>query len=221
LRRVPVLSAINVSGKHRFAALGSATRQDQWLRDNRIDYAAQLDDAWYVNSGFDKGHLSRREDAEWGQTLAAARTAADMTCSYANAVPQVPGFNRAVFGQHGQWGELEMDLLEQGVVHEAGKAARVCVFSGPLFDAEDPVYAAVQVALSCFKVVAWYAKDGTLRATAYRLSQQKLVGGIAFEVLNFDRLFKLEQKPLKWIETATGLQFPAVLKKADTFHAAQ
>ena len=32
--------------------------------------------------------------------MEAAKTAADMTCSYANAVPQVPAFNRAVMGYH-------------------------------------------------------------------------------------------------------------------------
>ncbi|MCR6476096.1 DNA/RNA non-specific endonuclease [Variovorax sp. ZS18.2.2] len=217
VRRVPVVSAINVHGKHRYDALGAETRKDNWLRDNRIDYDAQLDDKWYAKSGFDKGHLSRREDAEWGTTMAAAKTAADMTCSYANAVPQVPAFNRSVFGYHGKWGELEQKMLEEGVEGESGKASRICVFSGPLFLDDDPVYAAVQVALSCFKVVAWYDKDGALRATGYRLSQEELVGNIEFEVLNFDKLFKLEQKPLAWIERATGLVFPAVLKGADTF----
>jgi endonuclease G, mitochondrial len=216
VRRVPVVSAINVPGKYRYEALGKESRKDNWLRDNRIDYDAQLDDKWYAKSGFDKGHMSRREDAEWGTTMVAAKAAADMTCSYANAAPQVPSLNRAIFGYHGKWGILEQDLLEKGIKLEGGKAPRVSIFAGPLFDDEDPVYASVQVALSFFKIVAWY-KDDTLQATAFRLSQEKLVGGIEFEELHFDELLKTEQKPITWIEEATDLQFPNVLKNADTY----
>jgi len=217
VRRVPVLSAINVHGKHRYAALGSATRKDNWLRDSRVDYDAQLDDRWYARSGFDKGHLSRREDAEWGTSLALAKAAADLTCSYANAVPQVPAFNRAMMGYNGQWGQLEKKLLEAGVKKESAASARICVFSGPVFLDDDPVHASVQVALSCFKVVAWLGQDEALRATAFHLSQGTLLEGIEFEALNFDKLFKLQQVPLSWVENATGLGFASVLREADTF----
>jgi endonuclease G len=217
VRRVPVLSAINVHGKHRYAALGSGTRKDNWLRDSRVDYDAQLDDRWYARSGFDKGHLSRREDAEWGASMALAKAAADITCSYANAVPQVPAFNRAMMGYNGQWGQLEKKLLEAGVKNESARSARICVFSGPVFLDDDPVYASVQVALGGFKVVAWFNQNGALRATAFHLSQGTLVEGIEFEALNFDKLFKLQQVPLAWVESATGLAFACVLRDADTF----
>lgn len=217
VRRVPVVSAINVPHKYRYDALGKETRKDKWLRDNRIDYDTQLDDPWYAKSGFDKGHLSRREDAEWGINMASAKTAADMTCSFANAAPQVPALNRAIFGYHGKWGTLEQKLLEEGVRLEEGKGSRISLFAGPLFDDNDPVYASVQVALSFFKIVAWYNDDGALQATAFRLSQERLVGQIEFEELHFDELLKTQQKPIKWIEENTGLQFPNVLKNADTF----
>ena len=217
VRRVPVVSAINVHGKHRYPTLGSATRKDNWLRDSRIDYDAQLDDRWYAKSGFDKGHLSRREDAEWGTSLASAKAAADITCSYANAVPQVPAFNRAMMGYNGQWGQLEKKLLEAGVKNESARSARICVFSGPVFLDDDPVYASVQVALGCFKVVVWFDQHGALRTTAFHLSQDTLVEGIEFEALNFDKLFKLQQVPLAWVERATGLGFASVLRNSDTF----
>lgn len=216
VRRVPVVSAINVSGKLRYTTLDESTRKDNWLRDNRIDYDVQLDDKWYAKSGFDKGHLSRREDAEWGRNEAAAKAAADMTCSYTNAVPQVPAFNRAIFGYHGKWGQLEQNLLEQGVENERGKAARICVFSGPIFSDDDPVYAGVQVALQCFKIVVWYDGTGQLKTTAFLLTQADLVDGIEFEVLHIDKLFKLEQKPIRWIEEVTGLTFADALRNTDT-----
>lgn len=216
VRRVPVVTAINVHGKYRYAALGKESRKDKWFRDNRIDYDTQLNDEWYAKSGFDKGHLSRREDAEWGTTMAAAKQAADMTCSYANAIPQVPAFNRAIMRYHGLWGQLEGKLLEAGVENEIGKSARICVFSGPLFRDEDPVFKSVQVALSCFKIVVWYDSTSNLRTTCFRLSQEKMVGQIEFEVLRFDDVFKTHQCPLKEIEDATGLKFHDKLRETDT-----
>jgi endonuclease G len=216
LRRVPVVSCINVHGKYRYDALGKESRNDKWFRDNRIDYDAQLNDEWYAKSGFDKGHLSRREDAEWGATMSAAKRAADMTCSYANAIPQVPALNRAIMGYHGLWGQLEGKLLEVGVKNESGKSGRICVFSGPLFSADDPVYKAVQVALNCFKIVVWYDGTGALRTTCFRLSQEELVGEVEFEVLRFDEVFKTYQCPLKEIEAATGLAFHDRFRETDT-----
>jgi endonuclease G len=216
VRRVPVVSGINVHGKYRYEALGKDSRKDKWFRDNRLDYDVQLNDAWYAKSGFDKGHLARREDAEWGETMAAAKRAADMTCSYTNAIPQVPALNRAIMGYHGLWGLLEAKLLEAGVRNENRKSARVCVFSGPLFTPDDPVYKGVQVALSCFKVVAWYDGTGALRTTCFRLSQESLVGEVDFEVLRFDDVFKTYQCPLAEIEKVTGLAFHERLRETDT-----
>lgn len=216
VRRVPVVSGINVNGGSRYSALGKDTRVDNWLRDPRIDGDAQLSDDWYSKSGFDKGHMSRREDAEWGSTIDSAKRAADYTCSYANAIPQVPALNRAIFGYHGLWGQLESKLLEAGVEKETGKSSRICVFSGPIFKSDDPVFKSVQVALDCFKVVVWFDGAGTLRTTCFRLSQETLVGQIEFEVLHFDDVFKTYQCPLSQIEAWTDLKFAAALHKADT-----
>ena len=216
VRRVPIVSGVNVHGKYRYAALDAeGSRVDRWFRDNRIDYDVQLDDEFYARSGFDRGHLARREDAEWGTSAAKAKLAADLTCSYANAVPQVPALNRARFGYHGRWGQLEEELLEKGIENEEGKAARICVFNGPLFDADDPVFKGVQVALRFYKIVVWYERR-TLRTTCFQLSQEKLVGQIDFEVLRFDEVFRTHQVPIAKIEKATGLKFPDLLADTDT-----
>lgn len=217
VRHVPIVSGINVPKAMRHEELGKGTRDDHWYRDKRIDFDVQLNDAFYEKSGFDKGHLSRREDAEWGTSIDAAKRAADMTCSYANAVPQVPALNRAAFGFHGKWGELEKELLEQGVKGESGKSARICVFNGPLFAADDPVFKGIQVALSFYKVVVWFDGDGKLRTTCYKLSQEEFVGQIDFvEVLRFDEVFKTSQVPIRQIQRITGLKFHPTIVKADT-----
>jgi endonuclease G, mitochondrial len=217
VRRVPIVSGINVHAKYRYAELDvEGSRVDKWYRDNRIDYDVQLDDNFYKKSGFDRGHLARREDAEWGSSVAKAKLAADLTCSYANAVPQVPALNRAKYGYHGLWGQLEEQLLEKGVENESGKAARICVFNGPMFADDDPIFKGVPVALSFYKVVVWYDGVGKLRTTCYQLSQAKLVGEIEFEVLRFNEIFKTHQVPIGKIEHVTGLKFHDTIVNNDT-----
>ena len=217
VRRVPIVSAINVHGKYRYAELDTeASRVDRWFRDNRIDYDVQLNDEFYKKSGFDKGHLARREDAEWGTSVARAKLAADLTCSYANAIPQVPALNRAKYGYRGRWGQLEIEFLEKGIENEAGKAARICVFNGPLLADDDPVFKSVPVALTFFKIVVWYDGAGKLRTTCFRLSQEQLVGEIEFEVLRFDEVFKTYQVPIGRIEERTGLKFHDTIVNSDT-----
>ncbi len=217
VRRVPIVSAINVHGGKRFAELDEEdSRKDRWFRDNRIDFDVQLTNQFYAKSKFDRGHLARREDAEWGDSISAAKLAADMTCSYANAVPQVPALNRAKFGYKGKWGQLETELLERGAELERGKGARICVFNGPLFDENDPIFKGVQVALMFYKVVVWFNAAGKLQTTCYRLSQRNLVGEIAFEALRFNEIFKTSQVPIQLIQKITGLQFHETIVDNDT-----
>jgi endonuclease G len=217
-RRMPVVAAINVHRRYRYAELDEeGSRRDRWFRDNRIDYEVQLNAAYYANSGFDRGHLARREDAEWGYTVRSAKRAADLTCSYANAVPQVPALNRAKYGYRGEWGQLEEDLLEKGIEGEVGKAGKISVYSGPIFSDDDPVFREVKIPLSFFKVVAWYDEHGDLRTTCWRLSQRQLVSEIDFETLRFDEVFLSRQVAIAEIEEATGLEFHANLRERDTF----
>ena len=68
--------------------------EDKWFRDRRIDLDIQLNEEYYTKSGFDRGHMSRREDAEWGSPISFAEKAANMTCAYTNACPQVAELNR-------------------------------------------------------------------------------------------------------------------------------
>ncbi|HEX3081372.1 MAG TPA: DNA/RNA non-specific endonuclease, partial [Puia sp.] len=140
IRKMPIVSAINVEGNVADRK-DSSKRVDRWLQDNRIDPDAQLSDAYYSKSGFDKGHMSRREDADYGAKAADALQAANMTCMYTNACPQVPKLNRAP----GLWGDLEKIILEQGVKKEAGVESKICVYNGPIFLDSDPVYQSVQV----------------------------------------------------------------------------
>jgi len=209
IRKMPVVSAINVDGNPG-ERLDDTARKDKWLRDNRIDFDIQLGDEFYRGSGFDKGHMSRREDAKWGDTGEDADRDANLTCMYTNAVPQVPDINRAVYGYHGLWGQLEQIILEKGVEKEDGETTKICVYNGPIFVDTDPVFKSVQVPLRFFKIVVWKNGAGKPRTTAFILSQEDLVGGIKFEELQYDQEFKEHQCSIKYLEKLTNLQFTGI-----------
>lgn len=216
LRKMPVYSAINVEGNPALRK-DEEERVDVWLRDNRIEYELQLTDAYYSKSGFDKGHLSRREDADWGPTAAKAKEFADLTCMYTNACPQVPELNRS--NKSGLWGMLEKVILEKGVKKEEGRSSRISVFNGPVFKENDKAYKGVMIPMQFWKIIVWLNEADKLKATAFMLSQEELVGDINFdEELQFDQVkeFAEYQCSISEIEKLTKLDF-GTLKKVDTY----
>jgi len=214
-RRQPLLSAINVDGDMK-KRKDQTERDDKWIRDSRIGYNIQLDDDYYKKSGFDRGHMSRREDANWGNTPQEAKRNADLTCVYTNACPQVPGFNRS--NKKGVWGKLEKIILEKGANEEEGNTCKISVFSGPIFKDNDPVYKDVKIPLEYYKIICWLSDKGKLRVTAFKLSQVNLVGDIDFEELdiNENAEFKEYQCSLKKLHKETKIDF-SPLFGFDTF----
>ncbi|HVY75198.1 MAG TPA: DNA/RNA non-specific endonuclease [Puia sp.] len=222
VRMMPMISCINVAGDPG-ERKDKQKRKDNWLRDSRLSFDIQLDDPWYSNSGFDKGHMSRREDADWGDNAADALRNANLTCMYTNACPQVPKINRSSSGKDlGLWGKLEQIVLEKGLEKEPGKTSKASVFNGPVFQNDDPVYKAIQVPMDFFKIVIWLTDAGKLKATAFRLSQTKLVSTINFEEIDVDKntAFKPFQVSIKKLAQDTGFDFSA-LESIDTFEGDQ
>ncbi|RXK58556.1 hypothetical protein ESA94_18160 [Lacibacter luteus] len=219
VRMMPVISAINVDGDNN-KRLDKSKRKDVWLKDNRIDYDIQIGDSYYKGSGFDRGHMSRREDANWGKTAEEAKFFADMTCMYTNACPQIKTLNQGHTG--GLWGRLETIVLENGAMQERGKAARISVFNGPIFnDQRDPVFRGIQVPMEFYKIIVWYNDRKELKATAFRLSQSDLVDDIDFEAIDIDDnlTFKEYQCSIQSLERDTKLDF-SQLHQYDTYRKA-
>lgn len=215
LRRMPLISGINIDGDPN-KRKDESPRRDVWLRDNRIGFDIQLDDEFYRLSGFNRGHMSRREDANWGNTPEEAKRNADMTCFFTNACPQVPQINQS--SRKGLWGILEKIVLENGASQEKGQTAKISVFNGPIFKDDDPVFRGVQIPLDFFKIVLWLTDAGNIKATAFKLSQQTLLGDIDFEQLDLDQnvTFKAFQCSIKSLQKQTKLDF-SKLFKFDTF----
>jgi endonuclease G, mitochondrial len=225
ITKMPALSAINVEGDPD-KRLDNSKRSDDWLRDKRIDIGVQLTDKFYAGSGFDKGHMSRFEDANWDDTEGKALRNGIYTCFYTNACPQILTLNRG----GGLWGKLEKAILEQGVKKEDGKLGRITVFNGPIFSADkDRVFRGETIPMEFFKIVVWRNDDDEIKATGFKLSQEDLVKGIKFtesfniqeEAIDIDtnETFKEYQCSIKSLTKETKIDFSG-LDKYDTYDKA-
>lgn len=225
VRKMPLISAVNVSGDPALR-IDNSDRIDDWLRDARIDKMCQLDDKFYVRSNFDKGHMSRYQDAKWAIPISKDNELRNgvYTCFYSNACPQVPGLNRA----SGVWGKLEKAVLEKGVKKQTDTdEIKMTVFNGPIFNNKtDKIFRGVRTPMEFFKIIVWIDDDDNLKATAFKLSQKLLLSAVHFdeslrldlEALDIDKVieFKNYQCTIESISQATEIDFKG-LEEYDTF----
>jgi endonuclease G, mitochondrial len=160
-RRMPLYSIVNIDGSKR---VPNIERTDIWRRDPRIalEYQNHRDAYGNWNEGlFSRGHMTRREDPNWGTEKIA--TLADLdTFHVTNAVPQQQGFNAGV------WLSLEDYVLDN--TDDAN--LKVSVLTGPIFDDNDPGYFGIKVPTSFYKIVAFkHFRTKQLTTIGYRRSQ--------------------------------------------------
>jgi endonuclease G len=194
-RRLAYFTAVNLDGRKRRHEI--VRDQDRWFLDPRIDKDEQAGEAVYADNPLDRGHLVRRLDPAWGDSLEQAKVANDDTFHFTNCCPQHEDFNR----NQTTWAGLEDYILENAIAQNL----RVSVFTGPVLDDQDPQYRGVQLPLQYWKVVAMVKEDGALSATAYLLSQDSLVQGLE-EEFTFGA-YKSFQVPIRRVEELTGLGF--------------
>lgn len=166
-RRMPFFSCVNLDGTQERVV---KRRNVDWRYDPRIEVAHQiLSDGIYGHASeglFSRGHMTRREDPNWG-SLPTAEEADGDTFHVCNACPQVQNFNAPI------WLALE-EYIKKNAWHDD---MRVSVMTGPVFSDEDPVYrppglAEVKVPTDFWKVVVFqYDDSGEVVATAYMASQ--------------------------------------------------
>ncbi|HKB43369.1 MAG TPA: DNA/RNA non-specific endonuclease [Chitinophagaceae bacterium] len=226
VKRMPAISAVNVVGNAKWRK-DNSKRSDNWLRDKRIEIDYQLADKFYKGSPFDKGHMSRFEDANWDKTEKEALRDGIYTCMYTNACPQVPGINRA----GGVWGKLEKQVLEKGIKKESGDQAKMSVFNGPIFsDDKNKVYRGAIIPMDFFKIIMWLDDDNNLKATGFKLSQETLVDDSWFrekekesvvEAIDIENVmaFKEYQCSIKQLSSLTKIDFSGI-EQYDTFKGA-
>ncbi len=195
-RRLALFTAVNIDGS---ASVSVPRGGDPWVFDGRIPEEAQAGDELYADNDFDRGHLVRREDPNWGQTASVANRD---TFHFTNCAPQLSVFNQR------SWLSLEDYIL--GNTRRVGE--RATVFTGPVFRGNDPVYRGVAIPLAYWKVVAFIHDDGRPSASAYLidhdvdLDAQSLLFGA----------FKTYQRSVLAIEGLTNLDFGS-LREFDGF----
>lgn len=160
-RRQPLFSAVNIAGDR---SVRGVERTDVWRRDPRIPLEVQIHRESYGNASdglFSRGHMTRREDPNWGDKETAKQADAD-TFHVTNASPQQQSFNA------GLWLALESYILENVDQQDI----RASVITGPIFRDEDPVYKGVKVPRDFWKIVVYrHPELNELTALAYTRSQ--------------------------------------------------
>jgi len=202
IRRFAIYSAANVDFKGRYEL---ARPKDRWRFDPRIPAEMQVGESFYTRNAFDRGHLTRREDLEYGTTPEEAINAAADTCHWTNCMPQHAKFNQ---GKQ-LWQGIERHVLESAVDKDDFRAQ---VITGPVFDAEDPVLTGFEETpypLRYWKVVAAINASGKLFATAYLLDQRDTIAEFGLRgapEVPFPP-FKTYQTTIAAIERLTQLTF--------------
>lgn len=168
-RKFPIFTASNIDGK----LFKSVPRPKNWRIDTRVkDYQWGNDLYGARKSDFDRGHMTRREYVQWGETPDLAKKAAHSTFYYTNAVPQHEDLNQDV------WKNLEDYILH---TETRKKSLRICVFTGPVLQNDDPEFVTpvngekIKLPIIFWKVVIYPKKNGKLYRVGFLMSQRKLL----------------------------------------------
>lgn len=199
-RKLAYYTAVNIDGNIFF---NIKREPDKWFYDPRVSKTQQTGNDVYADNPLDRGHLVRRLDPAWGNSMALAKIANDDTFHFTNCTPQHHDFNA---GQS-LWAGLEDYILRNADAQDF----KVSVFTGPVFSDSDKAYRGIKLPRQYWKVVVMVRESGQLSATAYLLSQASLlntVGEEAFILEDFSYgAYKTFQVPVKRVEKLTGLDF--------------
>jgi endonuclease G len=207
--RTAWFSAANVDGKERPDL--PPRSGDAWFADLRIPPDHQLSQVAF-ETGIDRGHLTRRNDAAWGATAEIATKSTNDTFHFTNCSLQASAFNRSA----SRWQGLEQFLLEK---HAEQDRRRIIVFTGPVLNAKNPMYRndkmtySVPCPLQFWKVCVLVRESNhKLASTGFLLGQPEISELPGFEAFDVGA----SQLTLKQLEKLTGLNFGR-LKTYDIF----
>jgi endonuclease G len=196
-RRFAIFSAANIRFDKRYD-MNRPT--DVWRRDPRIADKYQIQNFYYAGNQFDRGHLTRREDMEYGDSAREALATAADTCHWTNCTPQHARFNQ----NKEIWQGIERHILEETIL--SGKFSAQ-VITGPVLDEGDPEYKDIQYPLQFWKVVAALTDKDELFATAYIASQEEVIAQYGIEKVELFGPYRTFQVKITEIERLTGLLF--------------
>lgn len=168
-RRLAYYTAVNIDG----SCWQDNARDGSWKEEKRIANDEQLGNKLYraEQSKFDKGHLVRREDPEWGDKELSLQ-AGNQTFIYTNCAPQHEKLNRDI------WADLEANILHAGA---DSLNVKVSVFTGPVLNSTDGSFVTpienqfIQIPNLFWKVVVWKKGDTKLYAVGFIQSQESFL----------------------------------------------
>lgn len=244
-RKLAFFSAVNVDSNKR--PDGAGRDGDVWYYDTRPANfkTTQLGAEFYskqktfeverTENPFDKGHLTRRLDAQWGDDNTQAMRNGNDSFHWTNCAPQHWRYNEG----SKKWLGLE-DYVIKGFANRTGRA---CVINGPVFDAplskdgpggrpvpnikgkrhKDPTFGVTSIPKLFFKVVSCERAAGSLATAAFLMSQEDLlraedrIKGLeaSLDEMLTETEARLYQVSVADLEKITGLDF-GPLKAADT-----
>ena len=156
---------------------------------------------------FSRGHMTRREDPAWGETLAEIQRGADDSMHVTNVTPQMQSFNAPI------WLALEDYALQ----HARDDDQKISVFTGPYFATSDKPQYGVLIPEKFWKVIAFvHDETGELCATGYEMSQKDNLRRMeddqefVFGAFVSPQLNILTQVSIATIEAHAGLSFGAL-----------
>jgi endonuclease G, mitochondrial len=194
-RRMCIFSAVNIDGLVEKADVDS---RPSWRYDPRIPRDFQIKGECYgreTDGKFSRGHMTRREDPNWGE-LALAEAANRDTFHVTNACPQWQPFNAGVW----------LGLEDYALHNARERDIRISVFTGPVLKEDDPLFFGVAVPLAFWKIIAFiHNKTNKLSATGYLL-QAELPEVRDLEGDPFGP-YKTYQRSIEEIEELTHLSF--------------
>src|SRR5215510_868494 len=216
-RKFALLTAVNIDGKQ---LKHPGARQTVWRVDARMAEQYQPAGNFYEKAKghdkiqFSRGHLVRRFDPSWGDTVIDAKLGDEDTFHYSNAAPQFQKYNDV------DWGNLEDYVLNRAQTSEK----RMTVFQGPIFRDDDPSYGKDreggpwQIPLSFWKIAVLQKTPDHVAAAAFIIGQTQYVGAL-YEAKVFSGLkpYRLEdlrsrkiQTTIETIEKETKLDLSAI-----------
>jgi len=212
--KFPFFTATNIDGQ----LFKKAPRKDHWRKDPRVlQYQWGMELYGATDANFDRGHMTKREDVQWGDSLGTALKGADATFYYSNAVPQHKDLNRDV------WRYLEDYVLNTETVKNGLK---INVFTGPVLSRINPWFITpignlqIQLPVLFWKVIIFKKSGDEIYRVGFMMSQKKLleehglIEQLESATMDDDIFMKFRdaatyQVNVSLIEELTGLSIPA------------
>jgi endonuclease G len=202
-RRTAYLAAVNIDYAAPFRE--SRPNSESWALDGRLADSDQLDNRYYENNDYDRGHLAMRADCSWGMSREEAVRGNLESFHWTNGALQHKLFNQS--SGRRLWGDLENHIAAQG----RGQRARLSILNGPVFADDDRPMKDARVPGQYWKIIVWKdAADAAPGAVGFVLDQRDLIQDMPIEAID-PGAFSIRQKKIADIDAMLDVDLSGVV----------